>query len=203
MLTNFIPAPQLSTYFTNKFIDLDNLLNQKLDPHRTLQMQQVHGDHIEIIQQLPPHLKLLQTDAMLTTLKDVNLVVRVADCTPILLYHPLPLIGVVHAGRKGTQQHILQKTLEIMKSTWNINSNLTIWLGPRICEECYQINRHTNEHYDLITENENQILEVFQPNQVTILDAQACTAHQNETFYSYRREGSGTPMNYGVIRLDK
>lgn len=203
MLQNFIPAPDLTTYFTDRHTNTDELFKHELNPQHTVQMEQVHGNHLEIIEQLPKSLKLPQTDAMLTTLKNVNLMVRVADCVPILLYHPLPLIGVIHAGRKGTRQHIVKRTLELLKNKWDIQNNLTIWLGPRICPKCYQIDRETDEHYDLITENRRQIWEVFQPHQVNILDAETCTAHQNETYYSYRKEGSGTRMNYGIIRLDK
>ncbi|HEX7018280.1 MAG TPA: polyphenol oxidase family protein, partial [Patescibacteria group bacterium] len=119
------------------------------------------------------------------------------DCVPLLLYHePSGTIGVIHAGRKGTELGITEKTLKQLPST---EGPLHVWLGPHICEQCYQINRETNEHYNLLRQNLNQMYNVFEKSNLRLNFASDCTAHNNDKFYSYRKEGAGVPMNYGVV----
>lgn len=157
-------------------------------------MQQTHSNHLQVVTE-PRSQVLLDTDAALTTLTNVELQVKTADCLPILLYHPLPLIGVVHAGRMGTEQKILENTLDFIKNRFQIDNNLEIFFGPAICEACYQIDRVTNLHYDLISENIKQVRSLFNSSQTNIWESNQCTCHQPAEYYSYRREGNGVRMN--------
>ncbi len=127
--------------------------------------------------------------------------VKTADCLPILIYHPLSIIGIVHAGRKGTKQKILQKTLKYINQHFEIKNKLEIFFGPCICSACYQVDRVTDLHYDLINENMKQILSLFNSSQANIWLSHQCTCHQPEKYYSYRREGEGVQMNTCSIRL--
>ena len=65
------------------------------------------------------------------------------------------------------------------------NVDLSIWLGPRICYNCYEINRETQEHYDLVKQNIEQIRSVAAT--ATIIDSEQCTACRSHDFYSYRK----------------
>ncbi len=166
----------------------------------TISMQQTHSDHLQVVTE-PRTQVLLDTDAALTTLANVTLQVKTADCLPILIYHPLSIIGVVHAGRKGTKQKILQKTLKYINQHFDIKNKLEIFFGPCICSACYQVDRVTDLHYDLINENMKQILSLFNSSQANIWLSHQCTCHQPEKYYSYRREGEGVQMNTCSIRL--
>lgn len=142
-----------------------------------------------------------EIDGIFTDQKKIVLVVKAADCYPILFYHSFGIIGVVHAGRMGTEQEIVKKVLHYFKEEKGLEDNWYIWLGPKICKDCYQINRKTDEHYDLRAKNIEQIKEVLEGNKNFAVDSEFCTAHQNDWFYSYRKEGSGVKMNYGLIAL--
>lgn len=163
-------------------------------------MQQTHANHLQVVTE-PRSQVLLDTDAALTTLGNVELQVKTADCLPIMLYHPLPLIGVVHAGRMGTEQKILENTLDFIKKRFQIDNNLEIFFGPAICEACYQIDRLTNLHFDLVDENIRQVRLLFTASQANIWESNQCTYHQPADYFSYRRDGKGGHMNISSIRL--
>lgn len=166
----------------------------------TIDMEQVHSNHFSEISGASNQ-TLLGTDAIFTRQRGLHLKVKHADCLPVLLYHPLPLIGVVHAGRKSTQKNILRNLLQQLKNEYSITDNLQLWFGPAICNDCYQINRDNNEHYDLIENNTTQVRKIFSAAQAKIIYSNHCTAHENEYFFSYRKEGPGVKMNWSGIAL--
>jgi len=172
------------------FADVNNLA--------LVRMQQRHTAAFAIITKCRPQV-VQNTDALITKQRDVLLTVKVADCLPILFSHPSGIVGVIHAGRVGTTDGITQITLQTLKSKFGIEDNLTIWFGPRICKDCYQVNKQTDEHYDLVAENAKQVQAVFSDSQAKILLSEHCTSCDNDQWYSYRREGKGVAMNWFVI----
>jgi len=115
-------------------------------------------------------------------------------------------VAAAHAGRKGTQARILGKLLEKLYQKFEIKK-LYIWFGPAICETSYQIDRETDLHYDLISENQVQIRDFFRKHQ---LDSQnilkldidlGCTFHEQDKYYSYRITGPGVKSNYSFIGI--
>lgn len=202
MLTNVIAHPNITTLFTGRGTSLEDLAQlPELHGKQLVTMEQEHGNNVEFVSYATTDdtspARIFNADGLLTKNKNIALVVRVADCLPILLYHePSDTIGVIHAGRKGTEQKITEKVLRQLPSA---DSPLWIWLGPHICESCYQINRDTDEHYCLMDRNLDQVYDVFENEDVELSINDYCPAHENEKFYSYRAEGPGVPMNYGVI----
>ncbi|MBD3279551.1 MAG: hypothetical protein GF390_02460 [Candidatus Pacebacteria bacterium] len=207
MLQNLISAPNLLTYYTDRRYSLEQLQTKpelkKLD---FVQMEQTHGnqtlviDNLDMIKSWPKQNYCYfapQVDALLTQEQNLALVVRTADCLPVLLYHPLWLIGVVHAGRKGTKKKILQKTLQLLKDKFGIKDQLTLWFGPRICKKCHEIDSVKKLHFDLLAENIQQTRQVFKTNQAKIIDSGHCTSCEHKRFYSYRL--GDELRNYGVI----
>ena len=190
-------------------------------------MQQTHSSSITQIKattlaDTPVKIfNLPKVDACFTTQKDVFLSVKSADCLPILisgfgtaLKTPVPFVAAAHAGRTGTNLQILscllnelQDTLSIVETLRTEDQKLHIWFGPAICTDCYQIERKTDTHYNLVAQNEKQILDFFKehnlnPQNSLQLDiAQHCTLHEPEKYYSYRATGPGVNMNYSFIGI--
>ncbi len=53
---------------------------------------------------------------MVTSLKNLELQVRVADCGNIYAYDPIgQVIGVCHSGRQGSRKNIINTMLQNMK----------------------------------------------------------------------------------------
>lgn len=140
-------------------------------------------------------------DAILSDRTDVVLSVYSADCLPILLYHPSGIIGAVHAGRKGTEAGVLRETLLSLKANFGVENDVTLWFGPAICGECYQVDRVLDLRYDLRAENKRQAESIFPKEAIKILDSEHCTFHDNTSWYSYRKEGKGVAMNLSYIAL--
>jgi copper oxidase (laccase) domain-containing protein len=175
-----------------------------------IEMEQVHGARLQTITSPLPQVAL-GADAIITSLPGVALVVRTADCLPVLIYRPEvngnpAMVGAVHAGRKSSEQGLLGKVLSTIKRKYPKHTHgdakgLQIWFGPAICQNCYQINRETDLHYDLIGENLKQVLEVFGPSEAQVKQSKICTVCENSQWYSYRQEGVGVKMNYSGIAL--
>ena len=167
---------------------------------RPVHLQQVHGDKIAIIDQTSSlDTRIPGVDAAITTQKNLALIVRTADCLPILAYHPSGLVAAVHAGRKGTQAQILQTVLELLNSQYGIDSKLSLYLGPSIQGSCYQVNRETNEYFNLVAANIQQAKNVMPEIEITV--APECTHCLDQEYFSYRREGTGVGMNFAAVML--
>jgi polyphenol oxidase len=194
-------------------------------------MQQVHGFNVANITNIAdiakikkpnsPLVEIENTDAGYTTLENVFLSVKSADCLPILVWGyglTTPFVAVAHAGRKGTQSQILRKLLDklehdlkisaAIKSAKNPNqTKLNVWFGPAICVDCYQIDRKTNLHYDLLAENKKQLVNFLNANKIDqkqhlkLEISDGCTFHQPEKYYSYRQDGQGGKMNYSLVGI--
>ena len=211
-LQNLLPEQYVKSIFLGKNEYLDESLENEFADHQILRMIQTHSDHFLLFnEELSDDFNLTDNqqeiiyfddiDGVFTDQKNKVLVIKVADCYPILFYHPSGIIGAVHAGRKGTEKEIIKKVIQEFKEIKNLDKGWVIWLGPRICHDCYQIDRETDEHYDLRAKNVEQIQSELDGEVNFAIDCGFCTVEQNDWFYSYRKEGSGVKMNYGLVAL--
>ena len=140
------------------------------------------------------------TDALITSEPDIILAVKMADCLPVILVHPYPLVSVIHAGRKGTEKQIVTKTIKRISRLYGVNSGIQAWLGPCICKSCYQIDPIKDLHFDLVESNRKQLLEsgCVQSSDISIYSW--CTSCQHDRFYSYRR-GDKTDRNVAFVMI--
>lgn len=153
-------------------------------------MEQVHSAKIQVVESPTPQ-TFLRCDAVITSQPNVTLFIKTADCLPIFITHPSGIRAALHAGRKGTQLQILKKTLELLNTKYEVQSTISIWFGPRICNECYQIDRETDLHYDLIAQNQKQINDVLKVGDYNLIIHPDCTVCQNDTWHSYRKGETG------------
>lgn len=200
---DIISHPSLISGATKRPYSLnDALVDQQLAEYPVVLMNQVHQDSCRYIDSQIPSQMIPETDAMFTDQPNIVLTVKMADCLPILVFHPKPVIAVMHAGRKGTELEISAKTLLKIQATFNLDDQFTCWLGPCICESCYQIDPIADIHYDLIAKNKRQLLStgLVHPNQ--ILESHLCTACRHDLFFSYRK-GDQKARNFAFMMLKK
>lgn len=82
--------------------------------------------------------RLPRADAAVTALPDVALLVRVADCVPVLLADErVGVVGAAHAGRVGFDLGVLEATVAAMRELGA--ERLTAWIGPHVCGQCYEV----------------------------------------------------------------
>ena len=77
-------------------------------------------------------------DALVTDRPDVVLLVRVADCVPVLLADPVAgVIGAAHAGRQGLVEGVVEGCVTRMRELGA--AGIEAWVGPHICGSCYEV----------------------------------------------------------------
>ncbi|NPV14133.1 peptidoglycan editing factor PgeF [candidate division WOR-3 bacterium] len=207
----------------------NNVLRNRLTLARALNIapdalvngEQVHGANIAIVRE--KGLTLPNTDGIITDKPGICLLVLVADCVPLLFFHPEKrVIGVAHAGWKGTVARIAQKAVQTLKQRFNCEpENLRVGIGPAIGPCCYEVRadvvqlvRQTQPesdklliqrdgawYLDLIKANETQLLNAGVQKQ-NIETANLCTHCHSNTFFSARaargptgRFGAGIMLN--------
>jgi YfiH family protein len=106
---------------------------------RPVIMRQLHSDTVHCLE-VPPGRKL-DGDALLTNVPGLLLVVRTADCLPVLLAdEPNRAVAAVHCGWRGTEKRILEKAVKAMGEAYGSKPEGTLAaLGPCIGPACYEV----------------------------------------------------------------
>lgn len=79
-------------------------------------------------------------DGFVTRESGVALVVRAADCVPILFWDPTNhVIGACHAGWRGTVGGIAAETVQKMCALGAAPETVCAAIGPAVCLDCYEV----------------------------------------------------------------
>ena len=101
-------------------------------------MRQVHG--ADVAWAMPGLVP--EADALLTYTPNVAVLVRVADCVPIVLAtEERDTVGVVHAGRRGLMAGVVPAAAQVLQDRGR--GAVTAWVGPHICGQCYELDADT------------------------------------------------------------
>jgi polyphenol oxidase len=103
--------------------------------------RQTHGKNVRVIDasirtNAKGKTEFEDTDALVTNLAEVFLLIKVADCQGILLFDPIKkVIAVVHAGWRGLVQDISGATIEVMQREFGVQpqhilAGISPSLGP-------------------------------------------------------------------------
>jgi len=78
------------------------------------------------------------TDALVTSKKDIYLSVTSADCFPVLMYDDKnDVIGLAHAGWRGIVNEIVPQTLKVMLKEGAELSEIKVTIGPGISQDYF------------------------------------------------------------------
>ena len=89
----------------------------------------------------------LECDALYTRLKGVPLCIFHADCVPIFFIDEKEdLVGIIHAGFKGTMKHIAYKAIKevIEKEKLNIE-DLKFYIGPFRMKQSFEVDEESRK----------------------------------------------------------
>nr|WP_307989475.1 peptidoglycan editing factor PgeF [uncultured Niameybacter sp.] len=148
-------------------------------------------------------------DGIYTKDKNLTLVTHYADCVPLFFYAPkYGMIGMAHAGWRGTVNEIGKKMIDIWQHEHNIPLEaIEVGIGPSIGPCCFEVdkdvanvflekfghqsfikeNKKTNKyHIDLWACNAYSLETIgIKPNQIA--KAEMCTCCENDFFFSHRK----------------
>lgn len=103
---------------------------------RMARMSQIHGRRVHVATVGGGDIPVV--DALVTTAVDLTLLVRAADCVPVVLADPgAGVVGIAHAGRRGLLVGVVPAVVDALRA--NGAGRITGWLGPRICGACYEV----------------------------------------------------------------
>jgi YfiH family protein len=101
-------------------------------------LSQVHGDEVLVVDAPMALDEVPRADALVTTRPGLGLMVRVADCVPVLLADSVAgVVAAVHAGRPGMALGIVERAAEAMRAQGA--GEPRAWLGPHVCGRCYEV----------------------------------------------------------------
>lgn len=163
----------------------------KIDVKNIITMHQIH-----------------KNDILITSLKNKFLIVKTADCVPILFYDPTSkIVAVCHAGWRGTLLKVAETTIKKFKT---YPKNIIAVLGPHIGPCCYNVPKERAQKFkNCIKKNNNYYLDLGEENieqlkrsgVEKIEDLNICTSCQNDLLYSYRYEGPNFGEQVGLIGM--
>jgi hypothetical protein len=191
-------------------------------PNQLSQIRQVHSAHVDLVKKPGGRNSVLvQGDAMITNTPGLLMLMRFADCVPILLFDPVKNVaGIAHAGWKGTLKEVASAAVkEMTKQFGTIPSDLLTGIGPSIGPDHYEIGKDVIEevkssfqnNWDqvLITGPDSVKLDLWKANEFYLRKAgvkhievaEICTACDIEDWYSHRAENGKTGRFAAVIGL--
>lgn len=158
-----------------------------------LTAKQVHGSKIAVIDQpVSADKEFADCDGLITNQKKIALGIHVADCCAVYILDPkAPAIGLVHSGKKGTEQAIAVNAVRAMRENFGSNpTDLIAQLSPCIRPPHYEIDFAAN------------IVDQLRAAGVTQVSASSeCTACDITRYYSYRAEKGKTGRMLALLGL--
>lgn len=200
-----------------------------VDFEKVVTAEQVHGDQISVVglaeagrgariyeQALPG------TDGLVTNCKGLPLMLFFADCVPVLIVDPVRgVVGISHAGWKGTTAQIASKTVITMQEHFGtIPADCLAAIGPSIGPCCYEVDevvinklkaRFPQWQQFVTPRNDKWMLNLWEANRQQLLESgvqaenvsisNICTACNTGVFFSHREEKGHTGRIGAIITL--
>lgn len=113
--------------------------------------EQVHGSHVHVVTEeergkgrMNRADAIQNTDSLITNVTGVLLTSFYADCVPLMFLDPAKrVIGLAHAGWKGTVSHIGAATIHKMQEQYGSRlEDIQVAIGPSIGSCCYEVDEH-------------------------------------------------------------
>jgi YfiH family protein len=119
-----------------------------VDPRSLTTAKQVHETRVAVITDAERgrgaqsyETGIPMTDAMITNVPGIPLMILVADCVAVSFFDPVRrAVGVAHASWRGTLGRIAEKTAAAMRDAFGSNpADLCAGIGPSIGPCCYEV----------------------------------------------------------------
>ncbi len=173
---------------------------------------QIHSD---IIKETGYGGSVGESDAIITPRKGIGIAISAADCTTIYIYDKVEkVIAGVHSGWRGTEQKILLKTLERLKSEFDsVPENIFVFIAPSISQRRYEVGKEVAEKFDIkysIPIGEKYLLDVSKINYDLLvkfgipkeqIEMSNLCSFDESYIHSFRRDKNESGRAFGVIAM--
>ena len=191
-----------------------------------VETHQTHTNNIKYVTENDKGSVLMKTeytdiDGIYTDKKNVALMSFHADCNAVFFYDPVKkLIGLSHAGWKGTMTNITGKMIKALKDLSSNPSDLKAAISPSLGQCCFEVDKDVADlfistdikykdfiiikgekyHFDLWGINKyNMIKEGMNEKNIDI--AGLCTKCHNDLFFSHRGQKGKRGLMSGIIKM--
>ena len=176
---------------------------------------QVHGEKIFRVEEVNRGAgsenysdAIAETDALITNIPDLPLMLCFADCVPILFVDTENFaVGIAHGGWKGTMKKIAAKTFQSMSREFGTREkNCLVGIAPSIGPCCYEVGEEVRQAAEenfpsqsekILSERDGKIfLDLWEANKIQLLEAglpeenidvaKECTCCKSGWYFSYR-----------------
>lgn len=213
--------------------DRESVIKNRMELARQLEFpleswvsgQQVHGNQVTVVTkrdrgQGAKDVKsaIEGIDGIITRETGILCTAFFADCVPLFFYDPkASLIGIAHAGWKGTVHHIGPQMIDKMIEEGASKEDIRVLIGPAISQEHYEVDDAVIQHIPeelmecgVKSGRENRyLIDLHKINMEILLQygilrhnidkIDLCTYAENELFYSHRRDQGKTGRMLGYI----
>lgn len=177
--------------------------------------KQIHENHICEVKSEDKGNGILQenkwssADGIYTSEKDITLVTHYADCVPLFFYAPkYPMVGMAHAGWRGTVGEIGKEMAKIWHETHGIAyEDIEVVVGPSIGPCCFEVHDDVASEFinkfgdaEFIVENKSNgkyNINLWECNKQSLLNtgileeniyiSEKCTCCMDDVFFSHRK----------------
>lgn len=185
---------------------------------RTLHLHQIHGNEVVQDEGHLPEWPPPKGDILISNHTDGLLMVRVADCVPILLYDPVGIaVAAIHSGWRGTVADAPGAAVRAMQEAFGTQPpDLIAAIGPCIGLDHFEVgeevarrfletglgaciqDRDPRPHIDLFPAVRSRLLEAG-ISESNIDGTPLCTHEEASDCFSYRRQGPEGGRMAGVV----
>lgn len=160
------------------------------------------------------------TDGLVTDKKNLVLLLKFADCTPLVLYDKKKeVLSIVHSGWRGAKKKIPAKAIEKMKRDFGSDlKDIIAYIGPSIDIENYEVGEEVYEEFKDFKNRNNFFekikgtwhLSMTEVNKEILLESgineskiDICkeSTYKNLDLHSARREGKAYGLNSIIVMM--
>jgi YfiH family protein len=186
-------------------------------------MNQTHSNKIVTINENNRNIQRINSDALITKIRNIAISVVTADCVPILIYEEINhIVACIHAGWKGAVNGIIKNTLKEIVNMGK-NNKIHVAVGPCIGVKNYEVGKEFFNKF-IKEDKKNEIFFFHSQKDKFLFDLRSYvnfkikefdvqhlenmdfdTYEEKENFFSFRRSSHLGEKDYGrcisAIRL--